>query len=106
MAEEEATPVAPPAAPTTTTEQNGGEAADTAAAADKGKKKHRNNRDDDVPVEELFDLSKPIPRVSKKSSLENKWPLFFLSWIHIQNFLQLKFQKANLDDSYYFQPTI
>jgi hypothetical protein len=69
MAEEEATPVAPPAAPTTT-EQNG--EADT--AADKGKKKHR-NRDDDVPVEELFDLSKPIPRVSfylLKFSLENK----------------------------------
>ena len=89
MAEEEATPVAPPAAPTTTTEQNGGEA-DT-AAADKGKKKHRNNRDDDVPVEELFDLSKPIPRVSKESSLENKWPLLFLSWIHIiQNFFQLE----------------
>ncbi|MGK3738558.1 MAG: hypothetical protein ACI8RD_003990 [Bacillariaceae sp.] len=57
MAEEEASPVAPPAAPTT--EKNG----ETDTAADKGKKKHR-NRDDDVPVEELYDLSKPIPRVS------------------------------------------
>ena len=63
MAEEEATSAAPPVA----TE---------ADAADKSKdngKKHK-KREDEVPIEELYDLSKPIPRVSTSA-----WCFFFPS---------------------------
>ncbi len=54
MAEEE-TPSAPLAEPTTGTEKS-----DSKPENGKGRK----NREDHVPVEELFDLSKPIPHVS------------------------------------------
>lgn len=72
MAEEEATPTAPPAA----TEKNG--EADTAEKG-KDKAKQRRRREDDTPVEELFDLSKPIPHVSFR---EEGWP--FLTWIYFK----------------------
>lgn len=59
MAEEAATPAAP--APVT-------------EDASKEKKTDRKGKDrkqkDDVPVEELYDLSKPIPRVSFPDSSE------------------------------------
>lgn len=34
-----------------------------AQANGNGKKEPRRNRDNDVPIEELFDLSQPIPKV-------------------------------------------
>lgn len=76
MAEEEATPADPPV----TTEKNG--EADT---ADKGKDKakQRRRREDDTPIEELFDLSKPIPHVSFHTE-----GLPLLTWIYVE-FLQL-----------------
>ena len=61
---------APAAAENGTATATNGEA--TAADAKKGGNKRNNrkdyNKDDDkpeVPIEELFDLTKPIPRVSK-----------------------------------------
>lgn len=56
MAEEAATPAAP--APVT-------EEVTTEKKSDNNKGKQRRKREDDVPVEELFDLTKPIPRVEK-----------------------------------------
>ena len=55
MAEEAATPAAP--APVT-------EEATTEKKSDNNKGKNRRKKEDDVPIEELYDLSKPIPRVS------------------------------------------
>lgn len=58
MAEEEGTSAAAP----TTTDQNG--EADK-SSIENGKQQRRKGKDDDTPVEELYDLSKPIPRVEK-----------------------------------------
>ena len=55
MAEEAATPVAP--APVT-------EEVTTEKKQTDNKGKQRRKREDEVPIEELYDLSKPIPRVS------------------------------------------
>ncbi|VEU33605.1 unnamed protein product [Pseudo-nitzschia multistriata] len=56
MAEEAATPVAPPApAPEEAPKEKKNDS----------KGKNRRKKEDDTPIEELFDLSKPIPRVDK-----------------------------------------
>ena len=56
MAEDETPSAAATAAETQTVTEN----ADSKPENGKGRK----NREDEVPVEELFDLSQPIPRVS------------------------------------------
>ena len=56
-AEEDKTKTAAPDAAAPAANGKGGEATN-------GKKKN-NNREDQTPIEELYDLSKPIPRVSK-----------------------------------------
>ena len=60
MAEEAATPVAP--APVTE------DASNEKKTDNKGKQ--RRKKEDDRPIEELYDLSKPIPRVSFQISIE------------------------------------
>merc|ERR1719313_2577401 len=83
MAEEEATSAAPPVA----TE---------ADAADKSKdngKKHK-KREDEVPIEELYDLSKPIPRIEKPNKTEHDAKLNELN----AQFEQLKKDKAKVQE--------
>mmetsp|Transcript_3951 Transcript_3951/g.8501 ORF Transcript_3951/g.8501 Transcript_3951/m.8501 type:complete len:554 (-) Transcript_3951:455-2116(-) len=65
MAEEAATTTTTTAAaPAPVTEETA--AASSEKKADgKGKRDNRRKKEDDTPVEELFDLSKPIPRVEK-----------------------------------------
>ena len=60
MAEEAATPAAP--APVTEEESKD--------KKNDNKGKQRRKKEDDVPIEELYDLSKPIPRVSFPNSRE------------------------------------
>mmetsp|Transcript_45432 Transcript_45432/g.51498 ORF Transcript_45432/g.51498 Transcript_45432/m.51498 type:complete len:218 (+) Transcript_45432:75-728(+) len=87
MAEEEATPTDPPA----TTEKNG--EADT---ADKGKDKakQRRRREDDTPIEELFDLSKPIPHVEKPDKVAHDKKVDELN----KQFEQLKKDKSKIQE--------
>lgn len=87
MAVEEATPTDPPA----TTEKNG--EADT---ADKGKDKakQRRRREDDTPIEELFDLSKPIPHVEKPDKVAHDKKVDELN----KQFEQLKKDKSKIQE--------
>jgi len=87
MAEEEVTPADPPA----TIEKNG--EADT---ADKGKDKakQRRRREDDTPIEELFDLSKPIPHVEKPDKVAHDKKVDELN----KQFEQLKKDKSKIQE--------
>ena len=76
----------------TTTATNG----DATTDARKGKRNNRkdHNKDDDkpeVPIEELFDLTKPIPRVS--DFLFTFWFTRFMHWHfpHLTHFLLVRY---------------
>lgn len=77
-----------------TTEQNG--EADT--GGDKGKKngkpQRRRGKDDDTPVEELYDLSKPIPRVEKPDKVSHDKRIDELN----AEFEKLKKDKSKIQD--------
>jgi hypothetical protein len=60
MAEEEPTPTPTEAAVAAPPAENGG------APKENGKRNFK--KQDDVPVEDLYDLSKPIPRVSSRTN--------------------------------------
>lgn len=70
---EESIAASPP--PTVATEnsngQTGGVAATNGGGENRGKKGGRKQREEQVPIEELFDLSKPIPKVEKPDKEEN-----------------------------------
>eukprot|EP00539_Tryblionella_compressa_P003431 CAMPEP_0178747692 /NCGR_PEP_ID=MMETSP0744-20121128/8459_1 /TAXON_ID=913974 /ORGANISM="Nitzschia punctata, Strain CCMP561" /LENGTH=538 /DNA_ID=CAMNT_0020400949 /DNA_START=346 /DNA_END=1962 /DNA_ORIENTATION=- len=78
--------------PAATATENG--EADATTKPENGSKQQRKGRDDQKPIEELYDLSKPIPRVEKPNKVEHDAKLDSMN----AEFEKLKTQKNKVQE--------